>query len=48
MKCKKCNEEMKNLGLVPRMGRRVIGKQYFKMRCPGCGKMEYVKPSELR
>ncbi len=50
MKCERCGSEMKNLGVVPKMGRRVIGKQYFKMKClnPKCGEIKYIKPSELR
>jgi len=47
MKCEKCGSEMKNLGLVPELGRRVIGKQYFKMQCLKCGKTKYVKPRKL-
>lgn len=48
MKCPECNKEMENLGPVPRMGRRVIGKQYFKMKCTGCGNVNYVKPNEVK
>ncbi len=50
MKCEKCGKEMKNLGLVPRLGRKVIGKQYFKMKCsnPKCPEVKYIKPSELK
>jgi predicted RNA-binding Zn-ribbon protein involved in translation (DUF1610 family) len=44
MKCEKCGREMKNLGVVPKMGRRVIGKQYFKMQCPNCPEeIKYIK-----
>ncbi len=47
MKCEKCGSEMKNLGLVPRLGRRSLGKQYFKMKCSKCGEIKYVKPRDL-
>ena len=48
MKCEKCGTEMKIDKLTPRGDRRFIGKQYFKMKCPVCGEIKFVKPSELR
>ncbi len=47
MKCEKCESEMQNLGLVPKLGRKSLGKQFYKMKCPKCGEIKYVKPSEL-
>ena len=52
MKCEKCESEMQNLGFVPKLGKKVVGKQYFKIQCPNpsCekyGEIKYVKPSEL-
>jgi len=48
MQCDKCGKEMKIEKLVPRMSQRVIGKQYFKMKCPSCGEIKYMKPTKVR
>ncbi len=53
MKCEKCGKEMKNLGLVPRLGRKAMGKQYFKIECsnPACpkyGEIKYIKPGKFK
>ena len=47
MKCENCGSEMKNLGLVPRLGRRSLGKRFYKMKCEKCGETKYVKPRDL-
>ncbi len=47
MDCEKCRIEMKNLGLRPNLGRKSLGKQFYKMQCPKCGKIKYVKPWKL-
>ncbi len=41
--CPKCGTELKILKATPRFGRRTIGKQYFKGRCPKCRKIFLVK-----
>ena len=53
MKCKKCREEnnlveMDFLGIGPKLGRRSIGKQSYKYKCPLCGTEERIRPAELR
>ncbi len=51
MKCEKCGDGMIIVKLVPRLGRKVMGKQYLKvkcenLKCPQYGEEKYVKPSE--
>ncbi len=53
MKCEKCGGKMYKVGLAPKLGRRSLGKQYFKMQCRNIncekfGEIKYVKPRELK
>lgn len=47
--CEICGSEMLIEKIMPKLGRRSLGKQYYKMICskPGCKNVKYVKPGEL-
>ena len=47
MKCN-CGDEMIFLDVVPKLGRRSLGKQSYKYKCPRCGTEERIRPRELR
>lgn len=53
MKCLRCKEdgkevEMDYIDLVPKLGRRSLGKQFYKYKCPRCGTVERIKPRDLK
>ncbi len=47
MKCENCGEWMKFVGLVPRLGRRSLGKQREKYVCLQCGKTAYKQIKKI-